>query len=135
MSIPLYPSSASDYNTTLHLPPTIMINAPTDGGITFDAWARARDRFVEDLEQDEKRLLEEASLENIFYSASASHTKHHLQSKNLKFVKRMQVFLDAVAKHGKALDVYVNTGPLFLSPIWGSVRILLHVRILIRCHQ
>jgi hypothetical protein len=35
--------------------------------------------------------------------------------------------VDAIDDYGKALDVYSNTYGLVMSPLWGSLRIVLHV--------
>jgi len=35
--------------------------------------------------------------------------------------------VDTIEDFSKAMDVFANTAPLFLGPIWGSVRVVLQV--------
>ena len=37
-------------------------------------------------------------------------------------------FLNGVENYGKAIDVFVSTAPLFLAPVWGTVRVFIKVR-------
>lgn len=92
-----------------------------------DAWARARDRYVEDLNEEEKAIYYQASLETIFYSASATEKIHGASSTTRNVIAKLQPFVDAVEQYGQALDVYANAYPLVMSPLWGSLRIVLHV--------
>ena len=94
-----------------------------------NAWARARDRYVEDLNEDERLLYRNATLENIFYGASAAERGHQASSTSRVWMAKLQPFLDAVGQYGQALDVFANTYPLALSPLWGSLRVLFHVNL------
>ena len=95
-----------------------------------DAWTRARDRYVEDLSDDERTVYHNSSLESIFYSASATEKMHGESSTGRKFMAKLQPFVDAIDQYSQAVDVYSNAYPLVLSPLWGSIRVVLHVRIL-----
>ena len=90
-----------------------------------DAWSRARDRFVEDLTKEEQALFERATPETIFYDASAAEKTHVSKSSSLKAVDKLQPLISAIEQYGQALDVYSNAYPLVMSPLWGSIRILL----------
>ncbi|KAL9014762.1 MAG: hypothetical protein Q9180_008923, partial [Flavoplaca navasiana] len=92
-----------------------------------DAWMRARDRYVEDLSREEKALYETASPESIFYDASAAEKLHASSSASLKIAEKLQPMIAAIEQYGKALDVYANAYPLVLSPLWGSIRVVLHL--------
>lgn len=87
-----------------------------------DAWTRARDRYIEDLSEKEKQLFLNASLETIFYSASVAKKSHRPD-----VASQLQTFVAAIEQYGKALDVYANSSSLILCPLWGSVRVVLHV--------
>ena len=87
-----------------------------------DAWTRACDRYIEDLSGDEKQLFLNASLETIFYSASAAKKFHQSN-----VASQLQTFAAAIEQYGTALDVYANSSSLILCPLWGSVRVVLHV--------
>ena len=92
-----------------------------------DAWTRARNRFVEDLSENEKHLFFQATPETVLYEASALNKRHESSSKSRHFAERIQGFVASVEQYGKALDVFVNTYPLVMSPLWGSFRIVLIV--------
>ena len=94
-----------------------------------DAWVLARDRYVEDLSEEEKHIYYQASLETILYDASAAEKTHKAKSRGRNYVADIQPLVDSIDQYGKALDIYSNMYPLVLSPLWGSIRIVLHVRI------
>lgn len=92
-----------------------------------DAWTRARERYVEDLSEEEAIIYQDASLETIFYDASAAEKRHGSTSGTRRYMESLQPLVDAVDQYGKALDVYANTYALVMSPIWGSIRVALHL--------
>ena len=98
--------------------------APT--GIT-DPWSLARNRYMEDLNEEEKKIFANASLENLFYSASAAQKQHEEMSKSRAISARLEPFVTAIDQYATALDVYSSTYSLAMGPLWGSIRVLLHV--------
>ncbi len=92
-----------------------------------DAWTRAKMRYIEDLNEEEKQLYYQATPETLFYDASAAQKKYTAQSTTFALSERLQPLREAIAQYGQALDVYSNAYPLVLSPIWGSIRVVLHV--------
>ncbi|KAG8534395.1 uncharacterized protein KY384_001240 [Bacidia gigantensis] len=92
-----------------------------------DAWTRAVNRFTEDLDDDEKHLFFQASPETILYEASAAEKTQ--KSKTRHFLEKIQPCIESIEDYGRALDVFANTYPLVMSPLWGSIRIVLHVKI------
>lgn len=92
-----------------------------------DAWARARDRYVEDLSEEEKTLYEHASPESLFYDASAAEKVHTSNSMSLNIMNKLQPLIAAIEQYGQALDVFSNAYSLVMSPLWGSIRVLLHL--------
>jgi hypothetical protein len=92
-----------------------------------DAWRRARDRYVEDLTNDERQRYDKASPETLLYDASAAQKEHETKSRGRKVVENLQPLVSAIEQYGSALDVYSNAYPLVLSPLWGSIRVVLHV--------
>lgn len=92
-----------------------------------DAWRKALDRFTEDLSEEEKRIYFQASPETILYDASAAEKLHASQSTSRHIVSDLQPFIDAIMQYAPAMDVFSNTYGLAVCPIWGSVRIVLHV--------
>lgn len=90
-------------------------------------WEAAKTRFLQGLSEDEIKLFKEAGPENLFYGASALVKDHVSGSRTWRLQERLASFADALDDYGKALDVVVNTSPLILSPLWGSLRVLIHV--------
>jgi len=87
----------------------------------------ARNRYMEDLNEEEKALFCYASLENLFYSASAAQKDHEEKSKSWAIFGRLEPLISAVDQYSSALDVYSNTYSLAMAPLSGSIRVLLHV--------
>ena len=94
---------------------------------TEDPWLLARDRYMRDLNEEEQRLFESASLENLLDSTIATQKSHEEQSKSRTISRRLEPFVNAVCQYGEALDVYSNTYAIAMAPLWGSIRVLLHV--------
>lgn len=82
---------------------------------------------MEDLTHEEKQLYMRATPEMIFYDASAAEKSHEANSTSRGLMHKLQPFVAAIEQYGQALDVYSNAYPLALSPLWGSIRILLMV--------
>ena len=95
-----------------------------------DAWTKARERFIEDLEEPERLMFAEASLENIFYSASAAQKSHQKSSKSLYLASKLDALLAGIDQYGKAMDVLSQASP-FLCPLWGALRVVIHVSALV----
>ena len=95
---------------------------------SVDAWTRARERYIEDLSEEEKEIYSKATPESIFYEASAAERTHRAQSRSRNFLtQKLTPLVSLIEEYGKALDVYVNAYPLVLCPLWGSIRVVLHV--------
>lgn len=90
------------------------------------AWEQARERFLEGLEEPERLLFAEASLENIFYSASAAQKIHEENSRSRYLASKLNSLLAGVEQFGKALDV-LSQASLVSSILWGSLRVVIHV--------
>jgi hypothetical protein len=70
-------------------------------------------------------------MENFFYSTDVTLRNHAQESRAWPLQQRMSSLADAIDDYGKALDVYTNTYGLVLSPIWGSLRVVLHVSLIL----
>lgn len=97
--------------------------------IPTQPWEAAKSRFLDGLSPEETKRFNDATLENLFYDASAAQKKHAHNSKTWLRQERLSSLVDAIDDYGKALDVFANTYGLILSPIWGSLRVILHVSI------
>lgn len=100
----------------------------------MNAWTRARERYIEDLTDEERHLFakgSKATLEATLYDASAAEKSHRASSGGgRKFTSRILLpFIDAIEQYSEALDVYANASSTILCPLWGSVRVVMHVRL------
>ena len=93
-----------------------------------DAWTKARERFIQDLEESERLIYAEASLENIFYTASAAQKTHQEGSRSRYLASKLDVLLAGIDQYGKAMDVLSQASP-FICPLWGALRVVIHVSI------
>ena len=92
-----------------------------------DPWLLARNQYMRDLNEEEQIIFETASLENLLDSVSAAQKNHEEESKCRAISRKMGPFVNAICQFGEALDVYSNTYAIAMAPLWGSVRVLLHV--------
>lgn len=92
-------------------------------------WALACERYLEGLTDQERSLFSAASPENLFYGASAAQLQHGDDSKARKAAATLRPLVMAIEHYGKALDVFANVSNEILTPIWGSIRVLLIVGI------
>jgi hypothetical protein len=88
--------------------------APT--GIT-DPWSLARNRYIEDLNKEEKKIFANTSLENLFYSASTAQKQHEEMSKSRAIFARLEPFVTAIDQYTTALDIYSSTYSLAMGPL------------------
>ncbi|PMD21213.1 hypothetical protein NA56DRAFT_572794 [Hyaloscypha hepaticicola] len=92
-----------------------------------DPWELAKSRFSQDLEPHEIDLFNNATLENIYYSASNANRADAETSKTRGVVRRLGPLVSAIESYGEAFDTFAQISPLYLSPIWGSIRVVLVV--------
>ena len=59
--------------------------------------------------------------------ADEAVSRHKESSKGVNVVEKLQPLVAAIEQYGQALNVYANAYPLVLSPLWGSVRVVLQV--------
>jgi len=106
-----------------------MSNIRTSLPIPTQPWEAATAKFLEGLSAEEVTRFRTGTIENLFYGTSVVQRKHAQESRVWPLQQRMSSLVDAIDDYGKALDVYANTYGLILSPIWGSIRVLLHVSV------
>jgi hypothetical protein len=90
-------------------------------------WDAAKARFLDGLSQKERQKFGDATPENLFYDASACQKKHARGSRSWVMQQKVTSLVEGIEDYGKALDVYANASSLILCPIWGSIRVVLHV--------
>ncbi|KAF1953763.1 hypothetical protein CC80DRAFT_419155 [Byssothecium circinans] len=104
-----------------------MANIQTSLSIPTQPWEAAKARFLEGLTTEEASRFTSATLENLFYDASSAQKKHTGGSRSWIMQERLASLADGLEDYGKALDVYSNASSLILCPIWGSLRVVLHI--------
>jgi hypothetical protein len=95
--------------------------------VSTRAWEKANSRFLEGLSESERSMFGSATMENLFYQSSGTFERYKVDSKLWKFQVKIQPLLDAVEEYGSAMDVYANASSMILCPIWGSLRVVIHV--------
>lgn len=83
--------------------------------------------FVKDLSIEEQKLFETSTLDNLLESAIAAQKEHEENSRSRIISKKLEPFVSAIDQYGRALDIFSNTYSIAMAPLWGSVRVLLHV--------
>ena len=92
-----------------------------------EPWVLAKNRFLADLSEEEKAVFNKATLENLYYSTSNLDRKDRDESKSRVAIQKLQPLVSAIESYGKAFDTISNVAPLYLAPLWGSIRVLLVV--------
>jgi hypothetical protein len=77
-----------------------------------DPWDVAKSRFLENLDEDERRLFNEATAENLFYKTSNLQKRDQDESKTRAAFQSMQPLMSAIEDYGKAMDAYSNIASL-----------------------
>lgn len=96
--------------------------------LPLQPWTNAKNRFLDSLPDGADRtIFEEATLENIFYSSSAGFQNHMATSKLNRASKKLKPLLESIEGYGKAIDVLAQSSATILCPLWGSMRIVLHL--------
>lgn len=96
--------------------------------LSLEPWKNAKERFLDSLpDEADKTLFKTATLENVFYSSSASFKHHESNSKVAKARQRLRPLLDSLDGYSKGLDVLSQSSATILCPLWGSIRIALHL--------
>ncbi|KAH7360225.1 hypothetical protein BKA65DRAFT_180824 [Rhexocercosporidium sp. MPI-PUGE-AT-0058] len=95
--------------------------------VRHDAWEQARTRYMQDLSPKEKEIFANATLDNIFHSARDAFLAHESSSSSRTFITKLQPLIESIAQYGSALDVISNAASLVLCPLWGSLRVILHL--------
>lgn len=84
--------------------------------------------FVASLSVDEQELFHATkTAQAILQEVSAANGEHKDASVTRRVGAALQPFIAGVEQYGVAIDVFANSSDL-LCPIWGSIRIVLHVR-------
>jgi hypothetical protein len=84
-------------------------------------WQVARSRYLAKLDDEERTVFNEATIENLYYDTSNTDKADKVNSKTRKITNAIQPLVHRIEEYGKAMDAYANIAPNFLAPIWGSL--------------
>ncbi|TGO62599.1 hypothetical protein BOTNAR_0111g00170 [Botryotinia narcissicola] len=90
-----------------------------------DPWLIARNRFIDQLDPAERALFNEATPENLYYKSSNIQKADQKNSKTRAILKSLEPLTKSIQDYGAAMDTFSNIAPLYLAPIWGSLRVIL----------
>ncbi|TGO71066.1 hypothetical protein BELL_0624g00010 [Botrytis elliptica] len=90
-----------------------------------DPWLIARNRFIDQLDPAEQALFNEATPENLYYKSSNIQKADQKNSKTRAILKSLEPLTKSIQDYGAAMDTFTNIAPLYLAPIWGSIRVIL----------
>jgi hypothetical protein len=95
----------------------------------MDAFETAKRKFLSSLSAQEAATLGTLNTaQDVLTEVRNAEENHRSRSSTRRYTKKIEPFLKGVEQYGKAIDVFVNAYPTILSLIWGSVRLILHVR-------
>lgn len=84
--------------------------------------------FFESLSPKEKEQYEASKIAGALLNEVAEFDAEHSKTSGLRsWSQKLVPFIAAVEQYGKCLDVFANSSDL-LCPIWGGLRVVLHVR-------
>ncbi|KAK0100799.1 hypothetical protein ONS95_007247 [Cadophora gregata] len=90
-----------------------------------DPWLIARDRYLLSLTPEERVIFQQATVENLYFETSVINSSDQQSSKVRKAIEAVQPLIEKIESYGKAMDVFANMSTTILSPIWGSIRVVL----------
>jgi hypothetical protein len=88
--------------------------------IPTQPWETAKAKFLDGLSAEEVSRYQVATIEDMFYKSDVIHKKYAQESKTCRLQERISSLVDAISDYSKALDVYVNSYGLILSPAMGQ---------------
>lgn len=96
---------------------------------SMEAFQEAREAFRLGLQPADRELFDNCdNPETLLSEIRKLESLHRHSSNGRKAVDKITPFVRQVQKYGNALDVFSNTQPAILSPIWGGTRVILEVR-------
>ena len=83
--------------------------------------------FLASLSTEENALFEATkTAESLLQEVESASNEHKDASASRKAGAALLPFIAGIEQYGQAIDVFANSNDL-LCPIWGSIRIVLHV--------
>ncbi|KAL8949575.1 MAG: hypothetical protein Q9222_004323 [Ikaeria aurantiellina] len=84
--------------------------------------------FFETLSPNEKELFKATTIaEQLLEEVKQAEKVHKDKSVSRKISQALKPFLAGIDQYGRALDVISNASSMVVCPIWGSIRVVLHL--------
>lgn len=94
---------------------------------TKDPFSKASKQFFDSLAADEKEIFRATTLaEQVLKEAQLADEASKGRTSR-KFADKLRPFVAGIEQYGGAMDVLSNTNSLILCPLWGGIRVILHV--------
>jgi hypothetical protein len=97
--------------------------SPTPANASLDPWLLAKRALSRRPRAPREDPFHEATLENSYYGTS-NLERDDRNSKSSAIIHKLHPLVEKVEEYGNALDAYANIAPMYLSPILGSIRVL-----------
>lgn len=83
--------------------------------------------FFESLSDDERALFQVTKVATELVSEVTEADRRHMDKSELRArAEKALPFIAGIEQYGKCMDVFANSSDV-LSPIWGGIRVILHV--------
>ncbi|OTA80302.1 hypothetical protein M434DRAFT_228741 [Hypoxylon sp. CO27-5] len=94
-------------------------------GPNVDSFQRALDRFKKSLSQDLVNQFTICNLQDV-RNLCDSIQKEHAQAGKLRYMRRLQAFIEAMEQFGKVIEVFANSSK-YVCFIWGPIKFVLGI--------
>lgn len=92
-----------------------------------DFFGKASQQFFDSLAPEEKEIFKATTLAEQVLQEARLADEANKDRTCRKFADKLRPFVAGIEQYGSALDVLSNTNSTVLCPIWGGIRIILHV--------
>ena len=102
--------------------------APTPTPTTFiAAWELAQTQCLDGLSDEDRKLFQFSTADDARVAIKDAQNLYDNSQKPGKVWGCVNALVDGLESYGRAIDVFVNTAPLFLAPFWGTIRVFMKV--------
>lgn len=91
------------------------------------AWDLAKTQCLDGLSNEDKKLFEFSTADDARVAIKDAQTLYDKEHKHGRVWACVNALVTGLDAYSSAINVFVNTAPLFLAPIWGTVRVFMKV--------
>ena len=101
---------------------------PTAAPTTFAAaWDLAKIQCLDGLSDEDKQLFEFSTADDARVAIKDAQALYDKDHKHGRVWGCVNALVGGLETYGRAVDTFVSTTPLFLAPVWGTVRVIMKV--------